>query len=610
MSNYNELAKTIIKNVGGKENISSLTHCVTRLRFQLIDESKANDEVLKNTAGIVTVMRSAGQYQVVIGSHVPDVYKVVCEIAEISTEKPAAKSDKKMTFMEKFFDFVSGIMLPSISILSASGIIKGLNTLLELAGLYSAESSYYLLLDSIGDAIFFFFPIILGYNTAKKVKMNPYIGMAIGAILCHPAINGVDMNFFGYKMNATYTSSMLPVILIVLLAAPLENFFKDRLPKSIKSFMTPMLVLLIAVPIGYAIVGPFANAIGGFLGNGINALITLSPLLAGLVIGAFWQVFVLFGVHIVLMMPSIMNMIGGQPDMFMAVVRIVSFAQIAVVLAIILRTKDRKLKDIAIPAFISGIFGVTEPAIYGVTLPRLKMFVVSCIGAGAGGAVVGLLNVQAYTLSGMGIFSLAGNIDSAAGNFNNLINTVIAILVASVVAFVIAYVMYKDDKVEEKIEDEILVDNNTEVLSSPLQGTMVPLSSLKDDAFAQEIMGKGIAIDPTEGKLFAPCDGTVMTVFPTKHAIGLVSEKGSEILIHMGMDTVRLDGKYFDTVVEQGQKIKKGDLLATFDIEKIHEAGYSLETPVIITNTKDYSDIVAKGEKTTNVGDELLTLMV
>lgn len=609
MSNYDELAKAIIENVGGKENIVSLTHCVTRLRFQLADEAKANDDALKNMSGVVTVMHSGGQYQVVIGSHVPDVYKEVCEQAGISNQK-APESEKKMTAMEKFFDIISGIMLPSIAILSASGIIKGLNTLVQLAGLYSADSSYFLLFDSIGDAMFYFFPVILGYNTAKKVKMNPYLGMTIGAILCHPAINGVDMNFFGYKMNVTYTSSMLPVILIILLAAPLERFLNEKLPKTIKSFTAPMLVLLIAVPIGYILVGPLANAVGGVLGSGITALIVLSPVLAGIIIGAFWQVFVLFGVHIVLMMPSIMNLIAGQPDMFLGVVKIVSFAQTAVVLAIILKTKDKKLKEISIPAFISGIFGVTEPAIYGVTLPRLKMFIISCIGGGVAGGIVGLLDVKVYNMGGMGIFALPGNIDPASGNFNNLINTLIAIGVSSVVAFALAFVLFKDDKVEEKIEDEILVDNNTEVLSSPLQGTMVPLSSLKDDAFAQEIMGKGIAIDPTEGKLFAPCDGTVMTVFPTKHAIGLVSEKGSEILIHMGMDTVRLDGKYFDTVVEQGQKVKKGDLLATFDIEKIHEAGYSLETPVIITNTKDYSDIVAKGEKTTNVGDELLTLMV
>ncbi|EOI01876.1 PTS system, beta-glucoside-specific IIABC component [Enterococcus moraviensis ATCC BAA-383] len=610
MSHYKELAKNIIENVGGKDNIIALTHCVTRLRFQLADESKANDELLKKMDGVVTVMRSGGQYQVVIGTHVPDVYQVVCELAGISNEKKVVKSTKKMTIMEKFFDIVSGIMLPSIAILSASGIIKGLNTLLELVGLYSAESSFFTLFDSIGDAMFYFFPIIIGYNTAKKVSMNPYLGMTIGAILCHPAINGVDMNFFGYKMNVTYTSSMLPVILIILLAAPLEKFLIERLPKSIKSFTVPLLVLVIAVPIGYTLVGPFANAVGGILGDGINALIVLSPVLAGIIIGAFWQVFVLFGVHIVLMMPSIMNIISGQPDMFMAIVKVVSFAQIAVVLAILLKTKDKKLKEVAIPAFISGIFGVTEPAIYGVTLPRIKMFVISCIGGGVAGGIIGLLDIKVYNMGGMGIFGLPGNIDPAANNFNNLINTIIAIAVSSAVAFVLAFFVFKDDKIEEKIEDNILKEDHIEILNSPLKGNLIPLSDLSDDAFAQEIMGKGIAIEPSEGKLYSPCDGTVMTIFPTKHAIGIISDKGSEILIHLGMDTVRLDGKYFETIVEQGQKVSKGDLLVTFDIEAIVKEGYTLETPVIITNTKDYHEIVPNNDSTTNVGDELLTLMV
>ncbi|MDZ5757071.1 beta-glucoside-specific PTS transporter subunit IIABC [Carnobacterium maltaromaticum] len=611
MSNYNELAKIIIDNVGGKENIISVIHCVTRLRFQLADESKVNDEVLKNTDGVVTVMRSGGQYQVVIGTHVPDVYKVVCELAGISNENKPPENTKKMTFMEKFFDIVSGIMLPSIALLSASGIIKGLNILLELTGLYSVESSIYVLFNSIGDAIFYFFPIILGYNTAKKVRMNPYLGMVIGAVLCHPAINGVDMNFWGYKMNITYTSSMLPVILIVLLAAPLEKFLIEKLPKSIKSFTAPMLVLMIAIPIGYILVGPLANAIGGILGNGINALFLLSPVLAGIIIGAFWQVFVLFGVHIVLMMPSIMNIMAGEPDMFMAIVKIVSFAQIAVVLAILFKTKDKKLREISIPAFISGIFGVTEPAIYGVTLPRLKMFIISCIGGGVAGGIVGLLNVKVYTMGGMGIFALPGNIDPAANNFNNLINTLIAIVVSSAVAFLLAFILFKDDKIEEEIEEEILTDMTpTEILSSPLKGIIVPLSTLSDDAFAQEVMGKGIAIDPSEGKLYSPCDGTIMTVFPTKHAIGIISDQGSEILIHIGVDTVRLEGKYFDTKIQSGQKVKKGELLAIFDSDAIRQAGYSLETPIIITNTKDYSDIVSNGEQTAEVGDAILTLMI
>lgn len=607
MGKYHELAEFIIKNVGGRENIISVTHCVTRLRFNLKDESLAKDDVLKNADGIVTIMKAGGQYQVVIGNHVPDVYKEVCETAGISTED-VTKSDKKMSFKDKAFDLISGIMLPSIAILSASGIIKGLNTILFILGLYSMESSYYVLINAIGDAMFFFFPIILGYNTAKKLKVNPFLGLVTGMILCYPAINGVDMDFSGFTMNATYTSSVLPVILIVALEAPLERFFNKVVPDVIKTFIVPMLVMLIAVPIGYVIIGPIANSLGMIIGQGINTLIQVSPTVAGIIVGGFWQLFVLFGIHMVLLIPSMTNVISGVPDTFMALISCVSFAQTAVVLAIWLKTKDKKLKNIAFPAWISGIFGVTEPAIYGVTLPRLKMFIISCLGGALGGGILGFLGSKIYTMAGMGLFSLPGYINSENGDTSGVLSASIAIVISMVVSFVAAFVLYKDDKMEEKIEDKSL-PMGKEVLSSPLDGQVIPLNQVKDDAFSTEIMGKGIAIRPTNGKVFSPCDGTILTVFPTKHAIGIVSENGAEILIHIGMDTVKLDGKYLTVLVEKGQKIKKGDLLVEFDKDAIEKSGYSTETPIIITNSNDYLDIISMKAGDTTAGDELLTLL-
>lgn len=607
MGKYHELAEFIIKNVGGRENIISVTHCVTRLRFNLKDESLAKDDVLKNADGIVTIMKAGGQYQVVIGNHVPDVYKEVCETAGISTED-VTKSDKKMSFKDKAFDLISGIMLPSIAILSASGIIKGLNTILFILGLYSMESSYYVLINAIGDAMFFFFPIILGYNTAKKLKVNPFLGLVTGMILCYPAINGVDMDFSGFTMNATYTSSVLPVILIVALEAPLERFFNKVVPDVIKTFIVPMLVMLIAVPIGYVIIGPIANSLGMIVGQGINTLIQVSPTVAGIIVGGFWQLFVLFGIHMVLLIPSMTNVISGVPDTFMALISCVSFAQTAVVLAIWLKTKDKKLKNIAFPAWISGIFGVTEPAIYGVTLPRLKMFIISCLGGALGGGILGFLGSKIYTMAGMGLFSLPGYINSENGDTSGVLSASIAIVISMVVSFVAAFVLYKDDKMEEKIEDKSL-PMGKEVLSSPLDGQVISLNQVKDDAFSTEIMGKGIAIRPTNGKVFSPCNGTILTVFPTKHAIGIVSENGAEILIHIGMDTVKLDGKYLTVLVEKGQKIKKGDLLVEFDKDAIEKSGYSTETPIIITNSNDYLDIISMKTGDTTAGDELLTLL-
>mgnify|MGYP003362183825 CR=1 FL=1 len=592
MGKYTELAKTIVDNVGGKDNIVSLTHCVTRLRFNLHDEGLANDEVLKNMDGVVTIMKSGGQYQVVIGNHVPEVYAEVMAVAGLDNST-APITTKKMSFKDKFFDLISGIMLPAIAILSASGIIKGLNMILVAFGLYNMESSYYLLINAIGDAMFFFFPVVLGYTTAKKLKVNQFIGLLTGLILCYPAINGVDLNFFGFAMNVTYTSTVLPVILIVALEAPLERFFNRIIPDVVKTFIVPMLVLLVAIPLGFTIIGPLANLVGVFISQIIQTIIGISPVLAGAVVGGFWQVFVMFGVHMMLLIPSITALVGGNSDSFMPLLATASFAQTAVVIAIWLKTKDRKLKNISFPAWISGIFGVTEPAIYGITLPRMKMFVLSCIGGACGGATAGLMNVQFHSMAGLGIFILPGAIDPQTGAMTDLINTLIAIAVATVVSFTLAIVLYKDDP-EEALDPTVAKQiKRQEHLVNPIKGAVLPLSAVKDAAFAEGLLGQGFAIEPTEGKVYAPCAGTVTTIFPTKHAIGLVSENGAEILIHVGLDTVKLDGKYFTSHVIPGQVVKTCDLLLTFDLAAIKAAGYSVQTPVIVTNSHDYLDVVA-----------------
>lgn len=614
LEKYNNLTKKIVSNVGGTDNVVSLTHCVTRLRFILKDESKANDDVLKNMDGVVTVMKAGGQYQVVIGNHVPDVYKTIIETTSITGERGDTDGapEKKMGMKDRIFDLISGIMLPSIALMSASGIIKGLNTLMAVFGLYTVESSYYIFVNAIGDAMFFFLPIFLGFNTAKKLKANPYLGLAIGAILCYPAINGVDLNLFSQTVNATYTSSVLPVILIVALAAPLERFFDRVIPNVIKTFVVPMLVLLICIPIGFTLIGPAANMVGALLSKGITALIGVSPILAGIVMGGAWQIFVMFGVHMVILIPSMMNIMAGVPDPMLSFIMIPSFAQTMVVLAIWLKTKDKKLKQIAFPAWISGIFGVTEPAIYGITLPRIKMFVISCIGGAIGGGVVGLLNVNQFTMAGMGIFGLPAYVDPVNNSLGNLFNLVIAIVIAMIFSFVATMILYKDDVVEkiEAAEMPAASGIGKETLASPMAGTVIPLKNLSDEAFSQELLGKGVAIRPTEGKVYSPCDGIVMTVFPTKHAIGLISDNGSEILIHLGMDTVKLNGKYFESHIEQRQQIKKGDLLVSFDLPEIEKSGFSMDTPIIVTNTKDYFDIVAMKEEQVTVRDDLLTLIL
>ena len=583
MVKYEELVNFIIKNIGGKENVISLTHCVTRLRFQLKDESKANDEVLKANDGIITVMHTAGQYQIVIGNHVGDVYETILPKLGLSGEVVETKN--KTSIKDKFVDLVSSIFMPAIGMLCACGMIKGLNTILSFAGIYSSTSGLYTLIDAIGDSIFYFFPVIIGYTSVKKFKLTPFVGMVIGLALCYPTINGADLSIVGIQMNVSYTSTVLPVILTVAVAAPMERLLNKYIPDVVKSFLTPMIVILLSTILGYMIIGPVANTVAGWLSDGILSLYSISPVLAGIVFGGLWQVFVVFGVHITFIVLAIMNLAAGHPDPILSLQAFVAFSQTAVVLAIFLKTKQKKLKSICFPAIISGVFGVTEPAIYGITLQRLPMFVISCIGGSLSGAYAAFAGLKYQQMAGMGIFEMPAMFPQN-GTGAAMFQCVIASAFAIIPTFIAAYVFYRDDHKEDNVTESL-----SEEVNQPIEGKIIPLNQVEDDAFSQEVLGKGIAIIPSEGKVYAPFDGTVITLFPTKHAIGIVSDNGCEVLIHIGMNTVQLNGKYFTSHVQQGDKVKKGQLLVEFDIDHILQEEYNLETPVIITNTKDYSNI-------------------
>lgn len=607
MGKYEQLAKDIIKNVGGKENVLSLTHCVTRLRFQLKDEGKANTDVLKNMDGVVTVMQTAGQYQVVIGNHVPDVFKDVCEVAGISGGEGSGEKVKRK-FSEAALDIISGIFMPSIGILCASGILKGVNIILDMAGLIPAASGLGQILAGAADAMFWFFPIILGFNAFKKLGGNPYLGMTLGAALCYPALQGVNLNVLGFNVNATYTSTMLPILVMSFIAVPMEKWLNKVVPDVVKTFVVPAVVLFVCVPVGFCLIGPAANEVGAIINNVIQGAYGFSPIVAGILLGFLWQLLVMVGCHVLVVLPMMMGLMAGEPQPLMAVVAFPSFVQTGAVFAIWLKSKNKKLKTIALPAWISGIFGVTEPAIYGVTLPNGKQFILTCVGAGVIGGLSVLLGVSQFTMGGMGVFALPAMIDPANGS-GSIISAVIVAVAAIVIGFIIAFVTYKDKKeaVIENKEEKLV--KGREVICSPINGNVLPLSEAKDDAFAQGLLGNGIAIDPADGKVVSPVDGTVMTLFPTKHAIGLVSDNGAEILIHLGMDTVKLDGKYFEAHVKQGDKVKKGDVLVTCDVEAIKAEGYSMITPVIVTNTADYLDVVEMASGTVKAGDDIISCL-
>lgn len=600
MRKYEELSKKIIENVGGKDNVQSLTHCITRLRFKLKDEAKANDDVLKNMDGVVTIMHSAGQYQVVIGNHVGDVYDEVCAQIGQLPETNSEEVKEKKTAGSIVIDFISNVMGPCINVLCASGMIKGILAIVSFFNILPATTGLYQILNGCSDALFYFFPILLGYTTANKLKMEPFVGLIIGAGLVYPTIQGVDLNVFGLTINATYTSTILPVIFTILFANLIYQPLLKKVPSVIKAFFVPMITMAVAMPIGFMIIGPIMNQVSTWIGNLITAGYALSPVLAGVMIGGLYQIMIIFGVHGALGAVAFIQIAAGEPS-FLGFMAGTTFAQGAVVLAIYLKTKSQKLKEIALPAFISSIFGVTEPAIYGVTLPRIKYFVISCIGAALTGGYLGLMNTQLYSLTGLGIFTIPGFIGGTESPTKILINVLVSLVIGVAFSFIATYVLYKDD-----VETTTEVSTNTkESLLAPIKGKVKPLSESSDNAFAAGILGDGIVIVPEEGKVYAPANGTVTTLFPTLHAIGLTTDNGVEVLIHIGINTVQMEGKGFTAHVKQGDHVTKGQLLLDVDLDLIKKEGFSTETPIILTNTKDLKQI-NKTEKTIISSNEVL----
>ncbi|QIK69562.1 PTS transporter subunit EIIC [Erysipelothrix sp. HDW6C] len=631
MGKYEILAKEIVQNVGGKDNIISLAHCITRLRFRLKDESKANDEVLKNMDGVVTIMKSGGQYQVVIGNHVPLVYEDVMNVAGLSTETSEDDAGPKGIF-NKLLDIISGCFQPFLGVMAASGMIKGVLALLVSINWLTTTSDTYILLFQIGDAIFFFMPIVIGYTSAKKFKLNPIVGMAIGMALCAPTLqlnalkgafeiagrtpellfagtmfeSNVYMKLFGFIpiIANNYTSSVVPVIFITAFAAQVQKVSKRVIPEMVQNFFVPFFVLVISVPVGFIVIGPIISVLTNILQAGFSALLGFNPILYGLILGTVWQVLVIFGLHwsVVPLMYIQIAQFGVSQVLVPAFTA--SFAQTAVVLAMFFKLKDKKLKSLAIPAFISGIMGITEPAIYGLTLPKKKPFIFSLIGAGVGGAIMMAFDLIAYQTGGLGIFGVFNYINN--GDASGAIKALVAVLVAASIGFFLTLFFWKDDYVESADQPAKKSVVAVEEVYSPVTGEAMPLKSVKDEAFATGTLGEGIAIKPSEGKIVAPFDGTVTALFPTKHAIGLTSDKGMDLLIHIGLDTVQLEGQYYEAHVAQGDKVKKGQTLITFDLKAITDAGYNLETPIIVTNKEDYLDIVPTDEKDIKQGSVLI----
>ncbi|HEM5122304.1 TPA: PTS glucose transporter subunit IIA [Streptococcus suis] len=629
---YSELAKDIVAHVGGKENISSLKHCVTRLRFGLKDESKADTDYLKARDGVVTVVQAGGQYQVVIGNHVPDVYVAVQKVAGISGDGSLDIDEgdgPKGNLFERFIDLLSGIFQAFLGPLAAAGIIKGIVAIMASRGLTSDNSAIYAILNAAGDGFFQYLPLLVALTSARKFKMNEFTALAIGMALIYPTLPGslatlkeagLD-NVFGIPFvlptAGSYLSTVIPAILATWVASMIEKNIRKLTPDVVKLFVVPFVTILLAVPLTFLVVGPVANFISDVLSNTFTAIMNFSPLLYGLILGATWQVLVMFGMHWAVVPLAIVQVASNGMSSILVPALLPNFTQTGVLLAIMLKTKESKVKTVSMPALVSSIFGVTEPAIYGVTLPMKTPFFISCAVSGVIGAATMFFNVTGYSVGGMGVFLYPSLVNPANGDMSGMIAAIILTVVAIVASFAIQmalpvpylYGEPTEKKTVEPTKESVpeLKEIMQEIIASPLIGKVVKLEDVPDAVFASGAMGKGIAIDPLDGILVSPAKAEVTLVFPTKHAIGLRTENGAELLIHIGMDTVSLAGKGFESFVQVGDVVEAGQKLLEFDLHQIKAADLPVITPIIVTNTADYEDILVTQESQINSGDYLLT---
>lgn len=625
---YNKLAHDIIREVGGAENIVNATRCATRFRLVLKETPKGAKEKIAELPGVITVVENNGQFQVVIGTHVGDVYAAAAEILQLDENGQTAEQPKQ-SIVNRVIATMSAVFAPFVYILAAAGLLQGALILITMAAPSFANTGTYEVLSFMSWTPFTFLPIFIAITASKHFKCNTYIAILCCCALVNPSwaemaarIAGGDViHFLGIKLSeTTYTSTVLPPLILVWLLSYLERFIEKRLPDATKPLLTPLLCFLIMVPATILVIGPVSAVTANGIAKGYNFLAGTAPALAGAVIGGFWQVVVIFGVHWGITPVVLANFDMYGKDTFQAFQTIAVVAQVAAAFGVFIKSRNKEFRGVALSAGITGLFGITEPTIYGVTLRLKKPFICGCVGGAIGAVVMSFFNSAYYAYAGLpGPLTIVNAIskDAPMSFIGELIGCAVAVVIAIVLIQVIGFddPKSKEDKPAEKAEqdenqatEEIEEKTEEKVVMSPLTGEVIPLSEVKDEAFSSEAMGKGCAIIPTEGTVCAPFDGIIVGLLDSHHAVGMESENGIEILIHVGMDTVKLNGKHFVSHVEQGQKVKKGQLLLEFDIPAIQKAGYEVVTPVIIANTDEFSDIVTEANGQVHCGERLLHL--
>ncbi len=592
---YDQLAKEIIESVGGEQNVSSLVHCATRLRFVLKDKAKADKLKLEKLEGVIAVKESGGQFQVVVGNTVPEVYQAIgkqTKLMEESTE--TSKTNEKGNIFGRAIDIISSIFTPLLGVMAGAGILKGLLAIATNAGWLIPTETTYIILNATADSLFYFLPILLAVTSARKFGANQFVAMTVSGALIYPTIiqlktDAVATTFFGIPVTMmSYTSTVIPIILAVWVMSYVEKFFNRHVHESVKNFVTPLIALITIVPLTLIVFGPIGVTSGDLIAAFILKVLAFNPILAGAFIAGVWQVLVIFGIHWGVVPIFINNIATKGYDYIKPATAPAIFAQAGASFGVMLRSKNKKLKTLAGSTGITALFGITEPAVYGVTLRLKRPFIAAVISAAVGGGIVGHFGSVAVASGPPGLLTLPVFIGDSMTAFYGLL---IGVGVSFFLSMVLTYILgFEDDPIEKEVEKN--VRPSTEMtIPSPVSGQIVSLEKVSDSVFASGAMGKGFAVVPTEGKVIAPVSGQVTAIFASKHAIGIRSEDGIEILIHVGIDTVRLDGTHFELHVTQDQKIEPGDVLITFDMESIQAEGYDIITPVIFTNLSEERQI-------------------
>ncbi len=609
--NYNQIAKDIITNVGGCENIKGLTHCFTRLRFELRDSKKAKREVIEHLEGVISVVESGGQFQVVLGTKVTKVYEAILPMVSLE-ENTADGSEEKGSVWNRILIAISSMFTPMVPAIAASGLLKGLLTIARITaskhGMDITVNQTYILIMAATDALFYFMPIILAYTSAKVFKANEFIAMALGGTMCYPAVvslmTGQDaVSMFGIAITkASYASSVIPIIIGVFILAYIQKFLEKIIPEVLKIILVPGISLLVMIPATFMIFGP----IGIYIGNGINFIYTgmmnLSPALCGAFVGGMWCVFVIFGAHRALLPIGINDVAQFGHQNLLAFAGAANFSQGGAALGVMLKTKSKDLKTVAASAAISAsVCGITEPAIYGCNLRLKKPMIYAIICGAIGGAIMGVGGVYGDSFANNGVLTFA---TYAAFGMKTFIYYLVGVAVSFFGAMGLTYLFGFDDingktgrvsgSNEEAAETQDVLDitSGADILiGSPVEGTAVPMTSVNDEVFSSMALGNGIAIVPEKGEVVAPEDCTVTLVYPTLHALGLMLDSGAEMIIHVGINTVQLEGKYFEKHVEEGAHVSKGTRLLSFDIEALEKEGYDTVVPIIISNTAAFREV-------------------